>query len=248
LLRPSEEIKLRSETSLRSFNPATLGTAESRWESSLGGAPRLILPEAGILIVSPHPDDETLGAGGLIRTASTRAHTVSVLSVTDGESAYPDWKGLDKVRRRETSRALSILSSYPLTIKRLGIPDGRVSAHRSALYDAIDRMATATTLLVAPYELDGHPDHEATGEVCLEVAHRRNLAIWRYPIWMWHHGSPDLFKNPRWGRFWLDGDTRRAKDLAIECFESQLRPSKRPPIIPAHVLPYFARPYEAFLV
>jgi LmbE family N-acetylglucosaminyl deacetylase len=239
---------LRFDSPAIPFNPATLGVAESRWETALNDAPKLLLPEADLLIVSPHPDDETLGAGGLIRTASTRAHSVSVLSVTDGEAAHPNWKGLDKIRRREADRALSILSPHKVRCKRLGIPDGRVSAHRSQLYEAVDRMASATTLLVAPYEMDGHPDHEATGDVCMDIARRRRLAIWRYPIWIWHHGSPEKLESLRWGRFWLDGETRRAKNLAMECFASQLRPPAREAVIPAHVLPYFSRPYEAFLL
>ena len=239
---------MRSEAFSVRFNPAMLGTAEPRWETGLGHAPRLILPEAEVLVVSPHPDDETLGAGGLIHTAATRAHRVSLLSVTDGESAYPDWEGLNEIRRCEINRALSVLSPSPLNHKQLEIPDGQVSSHRSRLYQAIDEMASPTTLLVAPYELDGHPDHEVTGNVCLEIARRRHLVIWRYPIWAWHHSSPEELGGQRWGRFWLDSETRRVKDLAIDCFESQLRPSALEPIIPCHILPYFARAYEAFLL
>lgn len=230
------------------FNPANAGTDEFRWVKALDKARTLMLPEADIVVVSPHPDDETLGAGGLIRTASNAAHKVSLLSVTDGESAYPDWIGLHKIRRREVARAMSVLCSYPIAQKRLKIPDGRVSEHRDALYDAIDRMVSPTTLLVAPYEQDGHPDHEATGDVCVDIARHRALTLWRYPIWVWHHQTPDSLKNQRWGRFWLDGETRRAKDLAMQCFASQLRPSSRAPIVPPHVLPYFARPYEAYLI
>lgn len=240
--------ELNAEYSPRSFDPALQGTDEHRWELALRDAENLILPEADILVISPHPDDETLGAGGLIRSATHRARRVSVLCVTDGEAAFPNWKGLKKIRRRETNRALAMLAPNPVTIKRLGIPDGRVSQHRGALVDAINRMASPTTLLVAPYERDGHPDHDATGEVCIEAARRRGLKLWRYPIWAWHHSTPARFSHQSWGRVWLDDDTRRVKGLAIECFASQLRPETRTPIVPSHVLPYFARPFEAFLI
>jgi LmbE family N-acetylglucosaminyl deacetylase len=215
---------------------------------ALRHAPKLKLPDGEILIVSPHPDDETLGAGGLIRSAATKGHAVSVVSVTDGEAAYSDWKELARIRRCEVDHALSILAPDSPQATRLGIPDGRVSEHRCSLYEAVDRIASSVALLVAPYELDGHPDHEATGEVCLEVARQRQLTIWRYPIWIWHHGSPERLLDQRWGRFYLDAAKRHAKHLAIASFASQLRPPERAAIIPPHVLPYFTRPYEAFLL
>jgi hypothetical protein len=39
--------------------------------------------------VTPHPDDEILGAGGLIRACAMAGRKVTVLSVTDGEAADP---------------------------------------------------------------------------------------------------------------------------------------------------------------
>lgn len=230
------------------FDPAIPGTSEQLWESVLDGARELILPQAEILVVSPHPDDETFGAGGLIRTATTRAHEVSVLSVTDGEAAFEHWQGLRGIRHREVKHAMQVLSPRPVIRKRLRLPDGQVASHQLSLYDAINRMASDTTLLVAPFELDGHPDHEATGAVCAEVARQRGLRLWRYPIWAWHHGRPEQFSNHTWGRFMLDPDTQRTKSLAIECFISQLKPEGRPAVVPPHVVSYFTRPYEAFLL
>jgi hypothetical protein len=69
----------------------------------------LALPCSGIVVVSPHPDDEVLGAGGLICSAARAGQNLIVLSVTDGEAAYPDWKGLDRIRQREVSDALNVL-------------------------------------------------------------------------------------------------------------------------------------------
>ena len=230
------------------FDPSLSGTDESVWTIAMDNLPRLQLPGAELLVVSPHPDDETLAAGGLIHSAARHARKVTVLSVTDGEAAYPGWRDLGKVRRLEAYHALSILLPDRLTIVRLGIPDGAVSAHRAALYEAVDRLASPTTTLVAPYEEDGHPDHEVTGEVCLQVARHRELSIWRYPVWMWHHSSPATLDNQPWGKFELSAETRQTKNMAMQCFASQLRPPARNPIIPAHVLPYFMRPFEVFLL
>jgi LmbE family N-acetylglucosaminyl deacetylase len=234
-------------SSAASFNPAQQGTPETSWEAALRDAPLLSLPSTAIVVVSPHPDDEVLGAGGLIRSAARAGHEVSVLSVTDGEAAYPDWKGLDRIRRREVRDALSILVPKAVSTRHLGIPDGKVNANRALLSDAIDRQLSGNTVLIAPYERDGHPDHDATGDVCCELARSRRVTLWRYPIWIWHHGFPERLAGRPSGRFMLDEATREAKARAISCFTSQMGPLGREPIVPAHVLQYFTRPYEVFL-
>jgi LmbE family N-acetylglucosaminyl deacetylase len=202
-----------------------------------------------ILTVSPHPDDEVLGAGGLIRMWSERGHRVSVLSVTDGEAAYPDWRDLDVVRWGELDQALATLSSRPVRAVRLGLPDGQVRTKMPELLDALRRLCEPRPTLVAPFEADGHPDHEAVAWACFAVAAELRLPIVRYPIWAWHHAQPAAFSGIRWGRFALDAATRAAKVAAIQCFASQLNPhDSHEPIVPAHVLEYFKRDYEAFLV
>jgi LmbE family N-acetylglucosaminyl deacetylase len=230
------------------FNPAHHGTPDGVWQAALERARALKLPNAAIVVVSPHPDDEVLGAGGLISAAALAGSDVTVLAVTDGEAAYPDWHGLGRVRCREVSEALSVLAPLRVALQHLRIPDGQVDQHRATLFDAVEQRILPSTLLVAPYERDGHPDHDATGEVCCEIARLHTLTIWRYPIWTWHHGTPRGLSPKRWGCFHLDAAAMRAKARAMSCFASQMRPLGREPIVPAHVLPYFARPYEAYLI
>jgi LmbE family N-acetylglucosaminyl deacetylase len=233
--------------SFAAFNPAQHGTPETSWQAALRNAPLLSLPGSAIVVVSPHPDDEILGAGGLIRSAAHAGLEVTVLSVTDGEAAYPDWEGLDKIRQRELRDALSILVPQTVATRHLSIPDGKVDENQAALLDAIDRQLSGNTLLIAPYERDGHPDHDVTGEVCCEVARLRKVTLWRYPVWAWHHAFPERFVHQPLGRFMLDEVTREAKARAMSCFTSQMRPIGREPIVPTHVLQYFARQYEVFL-
>jgi LmbE family N-acetylglucosaminyl deacetylase len=231
------------------FNAAHFGTPEPFWDAALKHERALELPNAAIVVVSPHPDDEVLGAGGLIRAAASAGRAVTVLSVTDGEAAYADWQGLDRIRCREVSEALSVLAPlHQMPNPHLRIRDGRVDYYRSALFEAIDRYVSPSTLLVAPYERDGHPDHDATGQVCCEIARLRALTLWRYPIWTWHHSTPQRLAGRPRGRFLLDAAAMQAKARAMNCFTSQMRPSGRQPIVPHHVLRYFRRSYEAFLL
>jgi LmbE family N-acetylglucosaminyl deacetylase len=117
------------------------------------------------------------------------------------------------------------------------------------LIGAIRKLCESAPTLVAPFEADGHPDHEAVAAACLGVADDLGLTIVRYPIWAWHHARPAAFAGSRWGRFALDATTQAAKRAAMNCFSSQVNPGdSREPIVPAHVLEYFKRDYEAFLV
>ena len=171
-----------------------------------------------------------------------------MVSVTDGEAADPSQPQLDLVRRGELRDALRKLSSFHVNIERLGLPDGRVTDHRNRLRNAIRRHVNHSGTIIAPYERDGHPDHEAVGEICMEIAQMEHIPIARYPVWTWHHTEPEALKTSRWGLFPLTPAAQRAKKRALQSFRSQLRPSRGPPIVPPHVLEHFHRPYEAFLV
>jgi LmbE family N-acetylglucosaminyl deacetylase len=231
------------------FNAALPGTPENVWRETLSQWGQWAPRPGPLLVVSPHPDDEMLGAGGLMRMWSAGDYPVTLLSVTDGEAAYPDWQDLDVRRRKELDRALEVLSSHHIPTVRLGLTDGGGEANGPALQEALTALCDLRPTLIAPYERDGHPDHEAVGEACLRIARELELPIARYPIWAWHHRLPDDFKGARIGRFALDNATRAAKVDAIDCFTSQLAPgSSRTPILPAHVLDYFRRDFEAFLL
>jgi len=103
--------------------------SESEWVKALDTLATWDPPPAKpMLIVAPHPDDETLGAGGLIAFQVARDVPVTVAAVTDGERAYPDESGLAELRRREQTEALVRLGVPPENIVRFGLPDGNVTA------------------------------------------------------------------------------------------------------------------------
>ncbi|MCL6520248.1 MAG: PIG-L family deacetylase [Armatimonadetes bacterium] len=91
-----------------------------------------------IVILAPHPDDETLGCGGLIQQAIQAGAHVKVVVATNGE--YPEidviifektikltpqkFIRLGYMRQRETLTALSFLGLPPENIIFLGYPNG----------------------------------------------------------------------------------------------------------------------------
>src|SRR6266852_506851 len=73
------------------FDPAEPGTSEASWSALLAqaGPPAWVGREpGGVVVVAPHPDDETLGVGGMLHDLSARGWRVTVVAVTDGEAAY----------------------------------------------------------------------------------------------------------------------------------------------------------------
>src|ERR1700737_5207409 len=83
------------------LEPALSGTSERLWAQHLFRRSDWAPAEGPLLVVAPHPDDEVMGAGGLIHTWAGMGRSVTVLSVTDGEAELPARENLDRIRREE---------------------------------------------------------------------------------------------------------------------------------------------------
>jgi LmbE family N-acetylglucosaminyl deacetylase len=230
-----------------SVDPLFPGTPEMFWAAL--EAPTWSPPAGPLIVLAPHPDDETLGAGGLIHTwAALHNLPVTIISVTDGESACPEIPDLRAVRRHELELARQDLAAEGIEVVQLGIPDGQVEHHRQELADALRRLTPAGATIIAPFEQDAHPDHNATGRAAWQLAQQREITLAEYPIWAWHKATPAIFNDRRLGRFELTPAAQAAKQRAIRRFESQLRERPGGPIVPPSVLEHFNRPYEMFVL
>jgi LmbE family N-acetylglucosaminyl deacetylase len=221
------------------------------WAQWAGALPRWSPPLRPLLIVAPHPDDETLGAGGLLSAWAARGLPATVLSLSDGERACPEVPGLAEIRHAELTRALRALGFYPDQphMVRLSLPDGELGAYEQRIADRIRELLHPESLLVAPFELDGHPDHDAAGRAALIAARTRNATLVRYPIWAWLWQASQLRAAERRAvRFELTSNDWAAKQHAIDQFQSQLHERPGGAIIPAHVRNHFALTDEVFLL
>jgi LmbE family N-acetylglucosaminyl deacetylase len=137
--------------------------------------------EACLLIIAPHPDDESLAAGGLIQRALAHGARVHIVFVTDGDNnPWPQRLLETRIRigarererwgarrRGEAEQALRDLGAERATVHRLGWPDGGITW--KLVDDTTSVMAQwgallaeiAPTLMVVPDLADGHPDHSA---------------------------------------------------------------------------------------
>jgi len=93
------------------------------------------LPAFVDLVLAPHPDDETLGAGGLIAKLRRAGVPVTIVAITDGENAYAGIPRLGDIRVLEQSEAVQRLGVPAHMIHRLHLPDRDVSGYEDRLAD-----------------------------------------------------------------------------------------------------------------
>ena len=104
---------------------------------------------------------------------------------------------------------------------------------------------------VAPWDGDLHADHEAAGRAAAGACAAAGVDLLSYPIWTWHWAHPRDSRVPwdRAVRVPLSDDARRRKQVAIDCFASQLRPrsTQRPAVLPPEVVAHFIRDQEVLI-
>jgi LmbE family N-acetylglucosaminyl deacetylase len=238
-----------------------LGTSESSWIGSgrlEALAPLPPITSSRVIVVAPHPDDEVLGAGGLIQLLSRCGLTVEILSVTDGEGSHPQSatpvaQHLRAVRSEETRQALTRLGLPELEVSRLGIPDGHVGRHEALLVDSLADRLNPGDLCVAPWIGDGHPDHDACGRAAHESAAAMGASLLGCLIWAWHWARPEG-KDLPWDqcrRVDLTSEQTARKRWATSSYRSQIRPigpaeEDRAVLLPPMLRRYW-RPFEIFV-
>jgi LmbE family N-acetylglucosaminyl deacetylase len=134
-----------------------------------------------LLILAPHPDDESIATGGLIQVARSVGAAVRVVVLTDGDNNPWPQRWIEKrwridaaarqrwgARRREEARAavrvlgLAADDAVFLGLPDLGLTDLLMRNDRQvirALRTQIDEFRP--TVLIMPAVSDRHPDHSA---------------------------------------------------------------------------------------
>ena len=243
------------------FDHRDEGTSEETWLSSDRWRTVDALVLTGIrrlLVVSAHPDDESLGAGGLIARASALGVAVHLVVATNGDGSHPDSPSMTRqqlaaLRKSELESAMGLLAPEA-RIDFLDLPDGALREHADRLREHLGSLEVGDgTLVVAPWRSDGHGDHEVAGTIAAAVAAEAGAQSLEYPVWMWHWAGPDDAAVP-WRRFVtlaLSEGEREAKRGAVRAHVSQNAPLSSAVgdevLLGERFHDYFERPFEVFI-
>jgi LmbE family N-acetylglucosaminyl deacetylase len=219
---------------------------ESAWMRRLRKAPAWKPSDAPMVIVAPHPDDETLAVGGLIAAQRKRGVDVTVVAVTDGEHAYAMNQGLGKTRREEQASALTRLGVPRESTVRLGLVDSGVTDQEGELVERLQSLITAGTQVLAPWRGDFHPDHEACARAADLVSRRVGATLISYFFWTWHRSIAKTLDGLTLRKFVLGEEMMVAKREALACHSSQLQHTPEPEILPESLLWPARMPFEVF--
>ncbi|WP_434318654.1 PIG-L family deacetylase [Leifsonia sp. P73] len=209
------------------FDPLVATTPFDAWEdpSIWEGVPHRsrdwVAGFSRIVVFSAHPDDETLGVGGLLAMAGELGIDISVVVATSEREE----------RVTELTSALSRLgSTIDLTV--LGLTDGGLKHEADLLRDAVELALAARRregmLVLAPWPGDRHGDHRTLGREVSSACAVHGDALLLYPIWMWQWGSPDDLPRDRVSEVELTGCARARKRVALSMFASQMHTAENP--------------------
>ncbi|MBM3777880.1 MAG: PIG-L family deacetylase [Acidimicrobiia bacterium] len=127
-----------------------------------------------LLVITAHPDDESVGCGGLIALAAARGVRVSLLCLSRGEAGQPQHTDGDlrRVRADELMEAGRVLDLADVTL--LDHEDGMLPWTEATVLerdirDAIERTRPDVIVTFGADGLYWHPDHIAVHERTLAV-------------------------------------------------------------------------------
>lgn len=173
-----------------------------------------------VLVLAPHPDDESAGPGGAVAAHVGLGDPVSVLFVTSGVHGDPvqryDPDEYVALRRREAESACDRLGVGAREF--WGLPDScevsraDLAAVTERLVDLFDR--TRPDVVYAPHEGEAHSDHHFVALAARAAAARAAAppVLLGYEVW-----------SPMQAGFVLDvTDVYAAKRDAVRCYASQL--------------------------
>jgi LmbE family N-acetylglucosaminyl deacetylase len=223
------------------------GTPTDTWLRWLRKMPELNLDECpGLILVAPHPDDETLGFGATAASLRSRGIGVQVVSVSDGGGADPGLSRLERIwlerdRRAELQCATKLLGlDEPIY---LSLPDGQLEAHEPEVTNFLADLLAGDVnhpWCATTWRGDGHPDHEAVGRAVVRAARGAGTVVLEYPVWMWHWAQPDDVDVP-WHRMFtvpVDPAALARKRRAAKVFATQLNAGQpgAEPVLPPFVV------------
>ena len=220
-----------------------------------------IIGDSACLILAPHPDDESLGCGGLTAAACDQRRPPEVVFVTDGAGSHPNSRSFppDRLRATREAEATAALRELNLSSEHIAfmrLPDTAAPHDGARFEQAVETIARIAVrrrcgTIFAPWRNDPHGDHLATHLMAAEVARRLQLRHLSYPVWGWTLPPSERLDSPVRGARLDINRYLPAKRRAIAAHASQhgglITDDPDGFCLPNELLAIFDQPYEVFL-
>lgn len=186
------------------------------------------LAPGGVMIIAPHPDDETFGCGMALACVAAAGIPICFVLLTDGEASHPGSAKIDRMqladlRRSEFEAALSILApGYDPKVMRLSLPDGATSGADSAegILERVTNFAQEHRVasVWTTWHGDPHCDHQTAALLGRRLARLMGTRLFEFPVWgrFGNHTVPSaltVFHD-------CEGETKKRK--AVTAYASQV--------------------------
>ena len=155
------------------------------------------LPQGCLMVIAPHPDDETLSCAGLMSHYKSRDLPIKIVVVTDGSAARlpnsPSPQEVAIMRRKESIQAANLLGIPAENLMFLAYPDGHANDHIEQITQDIESQIWLyqPALIVSPHGIDAHTDHRTVAQVVHTLKQKEHIKcpVWEYPMWFWPKGA-----------------------------------------------------------
>lgn len=144
------------------------------------------------LVIAPHADDETLGAGALIAQTAREGRLAGIVYLTDGSGSHPVAGGtMARIRRREAGLAIRRLTGNAIEPVHLDWRDASPYTPGERGFEMSRRALVAlcharrVDVLAVTASHEPHCDHSAAAQLAHAVrsAARRRLRLVEYLVW-----------------------------------------------------------------
>lgn len=197
------------------------------------GAPAARGAQPGpILVLAPHPDDETLGCGGVIARRAAEGRRVVVVVVTDGRAllrrfgvdSNPSELEVSAMRKDETRRALDILTAGRGELRFLDVQNEQLVAGQAdttrRVTALLQELKPAELYIPSPFE--GHAEHVATNAIARRACEASGACADVFEFIVTLKRGTDVEALPR-RRVLVDVSAHRAlEQRALQQFRSHL--------------------------
>ena len=140
-----------------------------------------------VLVISPHPDDESIGCGGTLRKHAAQGDRVEVVFLTSGENGGHGRAPEETIRLREgeARRAARILGLSAVEFWRE--PDGAIRVTPPLVQRVRAKLKQARPdVIYVTHDLEMHPDHRAAVRLVQRALHGltgRKPDVLMYEVW-----------------------------------------------------------------